>query len=372
MELINTTGLCAAWNLGMDKHARESLVVVVKGTFTLPLAGGEPRLAAGQQPPLESDVFTGEPGLSAPRYESDFAPLKRRCDVLLNGSAYAPGGQPATAVDVGIRLGRVSKIFTVAGSRRWRAVGDDIGMTAPQAFTVKPVGYDLAFGGVDNGHEDPARHDACYANPVGRGFHRELDAGLIDGTPLPNTQERGAPVLRPDGDYRPMAFGPVGRHWQPRSRLAGTYDQRWLDAVFPFLPEDFDEGYYQCAPPDQQTDFLQGGEEVLLYNLTPQGRTVFRLPPLDVPVVFFPRRGPQQERQAMADTLMLEPDRGLFTVTWRASLPLADSLFEIAQVLVGRASRGWWRARRAGKAHHPSLAGVVRAARVVAEEGLDE
>ena len=45
-----------------------------------------------------------------------------------------------------------------------------------------------------------------------------------------------------------MAFGPVGRSWQPRIRWAGTYDQKWMDEKFPFLPEDFDERYYQCRP----------------------------------------------------------------------------------------------------------------------------
>ncbi|MCK7582586.1 MAG: DUF2169 domain-containing protein [Chromatiales bacterium] len=50
-----------------------------------------------QLPLVMADTFTGEPGLSAPVYEVDFAPRKHRCDVLLVGSAHAPGGRPADA-----------------------------------------------------------------------------------------------------------------------------------------------------------------------------------------------------------------------------------------------------------------------------------
>jgi len=50
------------------------------------------------------------------------------------------------------------------------------------------------------------------------------------------------------------------RNWEPRYKLAGTYDQKWLDDVFPFLPADFDERYYQAAPEDQQVPWLKGGD----------------------------------------------------------------------------------------------------------------
>jgi len=47
------------------------------------------------------------------------------------------------------------------------------------------------------------------------------------------------------------------------------------------LPADFDERYYQSAPPDQQTDYLRGGEEVELVNLrATAGRAAFKIPKL--------------------------------------------------------------------------------------------
>ena len=116
MNLLNTTGMTAGFTLGMRPDARESLVVVVKGTFTIPTDGGEPALQQTQEPLVMADVFTGEPGFSAPIYESDYAPSKPRCDVLLNGSAYAPKGRPVQQVSVAMRVGSVMKAFDVVGT----------------------------------------------------------------------------------------------------------------------------------------------------------------------------------------------------------------------------------------------------------------
>src|SRR5215475_4010168 len=108
MELLNATGMPAGYTLGMQPDGRELLVVAIKGTFTIPQNGEAPRLAAAQVPLFEADIFTGEPGFSAPLYESDYAPHKLRCDVLLNGSAYAPGGKPTQRVWVSLQVGSMS------------------------------------------------------------------------------------------------------------------------------------------------------------------------------------------------------------------------------------------------------------------------
>ncbi len=59
-------------------------------------------------------------------------------------------------------------------------------------------------------------------------------------------------------------------------------------------------------------------------------------------------------------------------MTWRTSLPLKRNMFEIVQVLAGRMSRGWWRARELGKAYFPSLGAMVRARRAEREEAEEE
>jgi hypothetical protein len=347
MELINSTRLVAGYTMGLEPSGRELLVVAVKGTFPIPTEGEPVRLAEKQLPLIMADTFTGEPGLSAPVHEVDFAPRKHRCDVLLIGSAHAPGGRPTTRVEVGVRVNGMSKTFAVVGDRVWQAGSTGIGASPPRAFIQMPISYDSAFGGVDAHDEDPARHIAFMRNPVGRGFHNHLKSAFVDGSPMPNTEEMNRPVSAPDSmAYQPMSLGPIGRHWEPRAPLAGTYDDAWLKDYFPFLPPDFDERYYQAAPPDQQLPHPQGGEEIVLVNLTPEGRAAFTLPVFDATIHFFPKQGEREDGRLVLDTIVLEPDEERFTLTWRATRPLKRDIFEVAQTVVGRPSTKWWAERQ--------------------------
>jgi hypothetical protein len=88
MDLVNGTGMSAAFTLGLDPDGREHVVVVVKGTFLIPPRGGIPELAETQDELVYADTFTGKPGFSAVIYETDFAPVKPRCDVLLVGCGW--------------------------------------------------------------------------------------------------------------------------------------------------------------------------------------------------------------------------------------------------------------------------------------------
>jgi hypothetical protein len=366
MQLLNGSGLKAGYTLGAGPDAREHLVVVVKGTFGLRHGSVAPHPVEEQADLVEADVFTGEPGLSAPLYETDYAFRKPRCDVLLHGSGYAPNGIPAERVRVGMRVGSMQKVFDVVGDRTWREVLATVSSTTPIPFTRMPVSYDGAFGGVDRSMRDPADHRTYLPNPAGKGYWHNLDTHVYHGQPLPNTEESHDPVRAPNGTYRPMAFGPIGRGWSPRPQFAGTFDQHWIDEVFPFLPADFDERYYQSAPPDQQTDYLRGGEPVTLYNLTPEGRVDFRVPVVRVPVLFLLRNGEEITVEAVNDTLVIEPDNHRFMRVWRASHPLRRDIFEVSMVVVGTMPPGWHRARRLGKAYYRSLQALIvdrRAAR---------
>lgn len=333
MQLINDTRMTAGYTLGLEPSGRELLVVVLKGTFRIPRTPGDTlRLQEEQAPLAMSDVFHGEPGQSAPKYEFDFAPRKPRCDVLLNGTAYAPRGESTERCTVGIRVGAWRKLFAVVGDRSWISAAGTVRATQPQPFVTLPISYDCAFGGVDAKHEDPAMHAAFAENPSGRGFHRHLVEQWLAGSPLPNTEQLDRPVTSPDADYQPMAFGPVGRHWTSRAGFAGTYDQRWLDEVAPFLPPDFDDRYYQAAPADQQIDPPTEQQLVSLLNLTPEGRCDFVLPRPDVRIQIVSRTGERTEIPAPIDTLLIEPDLERVQVSWRVAHPLRKNLFEVAQV----------------------------------------
>jgi len=348
MELVNSTRMVAGYTMGLEPSGRELLVVVVKGTFQIPKNGEPLRLADEQLPLVMADTFTGEPGFSAPAHEIDFAPRKHRCDVLLNGSAYAPGGRPTARVEVGLRVNGMAKSFAVVGNRRWQAGLLGVTAGAAEPFTVMPISYDRAFGGVDDRHQDPSKHAAFMRNPVGTGFHKDLRPEWVDGTPMPNTEESNRAITAPDSESpAPMSFGPLGRGWEPRSKYAGTYDDRWLEEHFPFLPPDFDEQYYQAAPLDQQIPLARGGEEIRLVNLTPEGQVTITLPVFDAPIHFFPKTGGREDGTLQLDTVVIEPDAQRFTLTWRTTRPLRRSVFEIVQTLVGKRSSEWWSARDA-------------------------
>jgi len=343
MELINGTRMVAGYNMGLEPSGRELLVVVIKGTFVLPRSGEQVRLADEQLPLIMADTFTGEPGFSAPMYEVDFALRKPACDVLLVGHARAPEGHQATRLRVGLRVGSMEKTFDVVGDRVWQAGSNGITVSAPRPFTEKLVTYDIAFGGVDRNSKEESEHDAFLPNPVGRGWHKHLKNEWIDGKPLPNTEELGRAVDSPSDKYTPMALSPLGRGWPQRARYAGTYDQQWLDDVFPFLPKDFDDRYYQAAPEDQQVPFPKAPMEVVLSGFNADGVRQFMLPHFEAPVHVFPKHGEREDYIATLDTIMFEPDLERFTMSWRIARPLRKNMHEILQILVGKKDDEWWR-----------------------------
>ena len=214
MELLNATPMIAGYTLGMRPDGRESLVVVVKGTFAIPPPGRDPQLADEQVPLVMANVFTGEPGLSAPLYESDFAPHKPRCDVLLNGSAYAPGGKPAERVTVSLRVGPLHKSFDVVGKRTWRRGLAGPAATRPEPFTAMPISYDNAFGGVDRSHEDPAKQRHVPAQPCGRRLPRSPHAPIDRRSAAAKHRGNGQADIRSEGQLSTDGL------WVRRPRVA--------------------------------------------------------------------------------------------------------------------------------------------------------
>ena len=363
MRFSNASGCVAGWTSGFERDGRELLVVIVKCTYRLPENGADACLAQIQLALVQADEFSGEPGLTAPIRETDYAQRKPGCDVLLVGSAHAPPGTQVTRLAVGLQVGTLQKSFMVVGPRIWRKRIGTLAASEPAHFTTLPLSYDCAFGGTDPGDAadgaDAASGSQTYlANPVGRGFWPR--SGRAEGQPLPHTEQIGVPVEKPGGSYLPMAFSPIGRHWAPRAAYAGTYDKRWQEELAPLWPADFDYRYFQGAPPDQVISYPRGGEAVALHHLTPDGLRRFRLPQRAMPVTFIPHRGRDLTQQAVLDTIVFEPDAERFALTWRSTLALGRSLFDVREVIAGEMSKAWHRSRRfPGKTYYPGLADVV-------------
>jgi hypothetical protein len=350
MQIWNQTGFVHEFTMGVDKAAREYIVVVVRGTFDFPDAPNGPVRKSDRQAPLVmADIQTGKPGYSATLWETDFAFRKPRCDVVANGCAHAPGGRPAERVLVGIKVGNWSKRFEVVGNREWRAIGPVFSATSPQPFLKMPISYDNAWGGTDRLNPEDKLPGTYRDNPVGTGWAQTKNQRFIPGLRLPCTQAVGEEIRSPFGDYRPMSFGPMGRGWPGRIEHGGTYDQNWIDNVFPFLPADFDERYFQMAPPDQQIDRPTGGEEVQLVNLTPSGREVFRLPRTALPIVLFKDHEKVFEQDVLPDTVLFDLENRRFSLVWRIQQRIRRTILDYNECWIGQPTRAMVRARRNGK-----------------------
>jgi hypothetical protein len=360
MEIVNQSGLVSGWTMGFQPDGRELLVVVVKGTFTIPKASEEAALAEKQQDLTKGDEFTGDAGLSAVLYETDYSHRKPYCDVLLNGNAYSP--RPSSGkVKVSLQVGSMRKSFEVVGNRTWTNMLG-IKPCRPEPFEVMPLTYDHAFGGTDTGSENPTEIQTYLDNPVGIGYYPLARGRDLIGRALPNTEEIGQPIQSPLGPYKPMSFGVIGRNFASRLARAGTYDATWKANQAPLWPIDFDCTYFQSAPEAQWVPYLKGGEEVLLENLSSEPIVRFLIPRKSVPVVFVPHRGIDEQIDAVCDTLLIEPDQNRFMLTWRATLPLRRSFFDIKEVAIGEMPHSWRAKRRAaqnGKMYYRNLGELV-------------
>jgi hypothetical protein len=329
----NTSGMEAGLTVATDKDGRDHCVVVVKGTFPVN-RDGHPSPAEKQEALVTADVHHGDPASTSIKYECEFAMVKPRADVIVNGEAVAPGSKPVQELMVELQFGPIRKQLRVIGDRRWKRRFLGFSATEPEPFVRMPLLFERAFGGSDLSHSNPKYHGTEVRNTVGVGFHKNSDSATIEGQPLPNLEDPRKPFRRWSDTPPPVGLGAVGRNWQPRLKFAGTYDQRWRDDRFPFLPDDFDPQYFQSAPADQQVDHLEGGEVVRCVNMTADGVFEARVPHFEVPLVF---RFRDREVRVIPrlDTLIVEPTAGRLMVLWRASIPLGRKLHALREVVVG-------------------------------------
>lgn len=349
MELVVASkNLIADVAPALDVEGREHLVIVVKACWRIPAAGQRP-MPIPPSPFEPADVYVGEPGQSAMLYGSDLVRFKPRCDVLFNAHAHSPTGEPVTEMLVGWRVGMLEKGLRVIGPRKWQRTLGWTSLSAPEPFTKMPLHFGMAFGGTRTWEKgDEVLSEALLSNPSGIGWFGKHSKDQIDGAPAPCLESITDAVSRPDGQYVPAAFSAVGRHWAPRKDYAGTYDEHWQREVFPFLPEDFDDRFHQCAPEDQQMAYPKGGESVILKHMVADRPDVrFFLPRLDRMNVHVLRTDYSTEKpDAVVDTLYFEPDQERFSVVWRACVPIRRRAQEFDTVAVGSIRTQWWSERK--------------------------
>lgn len=331
-----------------------------------------------------ADEFYDEPGTSSILQESDIIPFKPKCDVLVQGHAYAP--KPCQGFKASIALysqaddtldSPLREIFNkeiwLTGSRQWEHTGGRSDIDASQftsAYTLTaiaptqkvPLRYEYALGGScqaanpkslnknrDNNNFEQSYHEVCYRNPIGRGWFEQsyfsklkeykyhlpeffstpqiMAKGMIYESPLITKQSGSMTAFEMAKiNYQdvPAGFSALHRSWAPRLAKAGTYNEEWLENRHPNLPKDFDFGYWNCAPEDQQIDYpdLTIPHTLLVNNLTESGggqaillprHRAFVLAGIEVDLIPLPMN---------LDTLIFNTDEMTLKLVWRLFLPV--------------------------------------------------
>lgn len=340
---VGSKHLVADVAVALDVAGREHLVIVAKATWSIPEPGQRPR-PLKPQPLVMADEFYGEPGESPLRYGSDFARFKPQCDVIFDACAHAPDGKPVKQMDVEVQVGSMKKQVRVTGPRRWFRTLGLCQLSSPEPFVSMHLHYGLAYGGTrwyDKGSDRLC--EAHLANPAGLGFAGRKTISQINNEPAPCLEDPKRRVKAPDGMHQPHALSAIARHWSPRRELAGTYDEKWQEEVFPLLPADFDDGYNQVAPLDQRIAYPRGGERVSLSGVVPGISDLrFVLPSLNRRLRVLRRDMTIETPSLNVDTLFFETAALRLSAVWRAHLPIRKHINEFDSLAIGDSDPAHW------------------------------
>jgi len=315
VEIRNRTNFAFAPLMGRVNFPAHTATLVVKAGFRI----NDDGTVTPMDPPaaIEGDVTAGG-AIAYSVYDADLAYYKPQADLLLNGTAYTPGGKPATTCPVTFKVGDWSKTLAAIGNRTWQKGLVRSKAGEPEPFTKVALTWANAYGG--------PKHDA---NPAGK--------GQKDGV-LPNIEYPDDLITSTSHKPKPACFLPVHRTWAERTRKMGTYDNKWLKERWPAFPADLDWTHFNAAPEDQQLrGFLRGDEEVELVNLHPEReRMKARLPGLRVRLLL--RETDElklREVQMNLDTLYVDADKLELYLTWRGIADVSnDDWDEAREVLI--------------------------------------
>ena len=327
MEVVTLGPLPVASMVWQPRPGVWILTVVVKATYVL--RPGEASLAPLQEAPADDERYWSDDPTRSLRAPRDLVPVKPNAEVLLVGQAFAPDHQPVRSLVARLVVGDFEKSVEVLADR---FIGPDGSVREGAPFARMPLTYERAAGGPGT------------TNPVGVARSARDAQGRVV---LPNLQRPGA-VLGA-GAIEPIGFGPLAPTWPERSdRLRGV-NIAGAAPGFSFrdigarpLPEGMDLGFFNAAPRDQQVRALGESEHITLENLHPEhARLVTTLPGIAPRTTLEGRRSGPVTIPMRADTLWIDTDRGMCTLTFRGMIPL-EGVDEAGRVTVVMESACRW------------------------------
>jgi hypothetical protein len=300
--------------------ARWTLTLCVKATFSLVHGGAS--VLADRQDPLSGELPWDESPDASLRFPGDFAPFKPRADVLVVGHAYAhgPGGAPVDSLVARVRVGDLTKAIRVTGDRRWTRSAGRLVPSAPEPFHRMPLVFERA----------PRSDD----NPAG------IDLSMpAESMPLPNLEAA-------EGAKAP-SFGPLSAAWRARRRLCSEGVMRWASEVARqrgvtagVAPEGFDFGFFNTAPNEQQIDVVRSNVAIVLEHLHPQHALLATRLPSVRPQALRVHADRTSAIPLRCDTLWIDADRGVATLTWRGLVEIGEDPDDIGRIVVASNAPG--------------------------------
>lgn len=281
--------------------------ILVKRTYDIQPDGRILRAAIDRPLTLIDEYYDhGDATWATVKYEMDLWPYKPATDVVVIGTAYAPGGQPVYMMDVAVDVAGRNKTIRVVGDRTclYRDRRPPA-FTDPAPFKQMGIRYERAYGGKDV-QSLPDLPFYYPRNPVGTGLALKNQPGVIEGLQLPNLEDP-TDLLTPERvvleeptrwnrQPLPQGFGWYPRTCYPRSSFVGSVPAfvppgevmreeqiglvpaRQVDQARQFKLPSYDPRFNTGASPGLAMPYLHGNEPVRLTNLTPDGTLHFALP----------------------------------------------------------------------------------------------
>lgn len=331
---------------GTTGEGAAMFALLVKRTYDI-VPGKACVRSASDRPLQAGDAFydEGDPDRVPVKFESELVPFKPAVDVVLIGSAYAPGGIPVETMDVSLEIGGARKVIRVIGDRRciFRGSGAAPGFTDPVPFTAMEIRYDRAYGGRDD-RSIPGLPFFYPRNPLGRGLAVKNVAEVVEGLPLPNFEDPqdlltpgrvvlGAPEAW-NAQPLPQGFGWFPKTSYPRCSFAGVIPG-FVDSGEPLREEilglvprgqvalarrfrlpSFDLRFCNGASPGLAVPALRGDEEVRTSGLSPEGDLSFFLPG-DSPRMVLDIGLGERELAPVLQTVCIRLDERRVDLVWR-------------------------------------------------------
>lgn len=392
MQFVNLSPFDSLAFQSLDLAGNTCTTIVTKVGYNIvidPQSGlSELSLIENEPLPLTlcDEYWDDEPGNT--RVESDLAPFKPRCDLLVLGKTYAPEGKPAQQWPLRIQLTQsdaIEKKSSATAAQTTQILMDKTLHVFPPGHFRKtffgwalerstqvaevPLRWDYAFGGssqVANPKHtsDPSKpkwllNEACFSNPIGCGWIENRHQRFTRKAEQPSVESIAAPcffypneaivqpafINHPDDvlttqqmaqiakgyPCQPAGLGPIGRSWAPRVALTGTYDKNWEEERWPLAPLDFDEHYWNCAPHDQQCPWPAPDctiETWFLFSpaLAPKGYVEMQLPGHRTFVMARLQDDTPIPLTTYIDTLLLDTEKQQLEVVWRCRIKNSETI----------------------------------------------